>query len=95
MFLKSNHSLSLQAGDYTAEVRMDAINAENITNYLNQLKSLYDEYDFDNHPEAIYNLRTKWVCHWSLGLKGHFSEWKKESLISHFLLKTTDYSNWL
>lgn len=66
MFLKRKPSLSVRAGDYTAEVRMDAINAENITNYLNQLKSLYDEYDFDNHPEAIYNLRTKWVCHWSL-----------------------------
>ena len=72
MFLKRKPSLSVRAGDYTAEVRMDAINAENITNYLNQLKSLYDEYDFDNHPEAIYNLRTKWVCHWSLGLQRSF-----------------------
>ena len=35
---------------------MDAINAENITNYFDQLRSLFDEYDFDNHPEALYNL---------------------------------------
>ena len=55
-FLKRNPSLSLQAGDTTSRVRMDAINAENITNYFDQLKSLYDEYNFDNHPEAIYNL---------------------------------------
>ena len=31
----------------------------------------------------------------ALASKGHFSERKKESPISHFLLKTTDYSNWL
>lgn len=55
-FLKRNPSLSLQAGDSMAGVRMDAINAENITNYFDQLKILYDEYDFNNHPEAIYNL---------------------------------------
>ena len=37
-FLKRNPSLSLQAGDSTAGVRMDVINAENITNYFDQLK---------------------------------------------------------
>ena len=37
-FLKRNPSLSLQAGDSTAGVRMDAINAENITNYFDLLK---------------------------------------------------------
>ena len=55
-FLKRNPSLSLRAGDSTAGVRMDAVNAENIANYFDQLRSLFDEYDFDNHPEAIYNL---------------------------------------
>ena len=39
-----------------AGVRMDAIKAENITNYFDHLRSLFDGYDFDNHPEAIYNL---------------------------------------
>ena len=36
-FLNRNPSLSLQAGDSTAGVRMDAIIAENITNYFDQL----------------------------------------------------------
>ena len=42
-FLKRNPSLSLRVGDSMAGVRMDAINAENITNYFYQLKSLYNE----------------------------------------------------
>ena len=55
-FLKRNPSLSLRAGDSTASIRMDAINAENLKNYYDQLRSLFDEYDFENHPEAIYNM---------------------------------------
>ena len=35
---------------------MDAINAGNLKNYFDQLRRLFDEYDFDNHPEAIYNM---------------------------------------
>ena len=46
-FLKRNPSLSLRAGDSTAaSIRMDAINAENLKNYYDQLRSLFDEYDF-------------------------------------------------
>ena len=55
-FLKRNPSLSLRAGDSTAGVRMDAINEDNMDNYFEQLKEVFDKGDFWNHPEAIYNL---------------------------------------
>ena len=55
-FLKRNPSLSLRAGDSTASIGMDAINAENLKNYYDQLRGLFDDYDFENHPEAIYNM---------------------------------------
>ena len=45
-FLKRNSSLSLRARDSTTSIRMDAINAENLKNYYDQLRSLFDEYDF-------------------------------------------------
>jgi len=48
-FLK-NPSLSLRSGDSTAGVRMDA------TNEQNYFKEVFNESDFWNHPEAIYNL---------------------------------------
>ena len=35
---------------------MDAINAENIHAYLELLRSVYDEFEFDDHPEQIYNM---------------------------------------
>ena len=54
--LKRNPSLSLQAGDATTGIGMDAINAENLKNYFDQPRSIFDEFDFDNHPEAIYNM---------------------------------------
>ena len=55
-FMKRNPSLRLRQGDSTANVRMDALNQENITAYFDLLKGLYDEYDFHIHPEAIYNM---------------------------------------
>ena len=55
-FLKRNPSLSLRAGDATAGIRMDAINTENLKNYFDQLRSIFDDFDFDNHPEAVYNM---------------------------------------
>ena len=27
-----------------------------LKNYFDQLRELFDDYDFDNHPEAIYNM---------------------------------------
>ena len=35
---------------------MDAINPENMKNYFDQLSSIFDECDFENHPKAIYNM---------------------------------------
>ena len=57
-FLKRNPILSLRAGDATASIRMDAINADNLKNYFDQLRQIFDNYDFNNHvhPEAIYNM---------------------------------------
>ena len=34
-------------------LRMDAVNTENIHNLL---RSVYDEFRFDDHPECIYNM---------------------------------------
>lgn len=55
-FMKRNPKLGLRAGDATANVRMDALNKENITEYFDLLKSVYDEHNFYGHPEAIYNM---------------------------------------
>ena len=55
-FLQRNPALSLRSGDSTAHVRMDAINDENLRAYYDLLKSVYDEHEFDSHPEAIYNM---------------------------------------
>jgi len=48
--------LSLWSGDSTAGIRMDAINEENLNNYFDQLKEVFDKGDFWNYPEAIYNM---------------------------------------
>jgi len=55
-FLKRNPSISLRSGDSTAGVRMEAINPENLNNYYDLLRSVYDESDFDKFPESIYNM---------------------------------------
>jgi len=35
---------------------MDAVNPANMKNYFDQLRGIFDEYNFENHPEAIYNM---------------------------------------
>jgi len=45
-FLKRNPSLSLQSGDSTAAVRLDAMNDENMDNYFGMLKKVFDAGDF-------------------------------------------------
>ena len=35
---------------------MDAINAENIREYYALLREVFDEFDFEHHPERIYNM---------------------------------------
>ena len=55
-FLKRNPTLSLRSGDSTAGVRMEAINRENLDNYFDLLRSVFDDFDFDKFPESIYNM---------------------------------------
>ena len=55
-FKERNPSLSLRSGDSTAAVRLDAVNKENTDNYFDMLKTFFDDGDFWNHPEAIYNM---------------------------------------
>ncbi len=58
--MKRNPSLRLRAGDSTAGVRMDAINAENMREYFDLLRSVFDEFDFtstDNTDSSIGNKR--------------------------------------
>ena len=55
-FLERNPSLSLRSGDSTAGVRMDAVNCENMEAYFNLLREVFDEFDFDNCPQCIYNM---------------------------------------
>ena len=55
-FKKRSPSLSLRSGDLTAVVRMNAVNPENVNTYFDLLEEVFDEYDFHNHPESIYNM---------------------------------------
>ena len=55
-FLERNPALRLRAGDATAGVRIDAINEESMRGYFGLLKEVYDELDFEAHPERIYNM---------------------------------------
>jgi len=55
-FLKRHPDLSLKSGDSTAGIRLDVVNPENLSNYFDALRSIFDEFDFDDHPEAIYNM---------------------------------------
>ena len=55
-FMERNPSLRLRRGDATAGVRLDAVNADNIRGYYALLKEIYDEFDFESHPERVYNM---------------------------------------
>lgn len=55
-FMKRNYQLSLRCCDSTAGVRMEAVNAENLRQYFDLLWEVYRKNDFENFPEAIYNM---------------------------------------
>ena len=55
-FLERNPGMSLRAGDATADVQIDAINEENMNKYFDLLEEVYNELDFKDHPERIYNM---------------------------------------
>ena len=54
--MKRHPKLSLRSGDATAGVRLNAVNAENISAYFSSLKSVFDEHGFQEHPERVYNM---------------------------------------
>ena len=56
LFLEHNSGMSLQAGDATAGFLIDAIIEENMKKYFDLLEEDYNELDFKDHPERIYNM---------------------------------------
>ena len=48
--------MSLRMGDATAGVCINAINENNMRKYFDLLEEVYEELDFKNHPERIYNM---------------------------------------
>ena len=73
---------------------MDAINAGNLKNYFDQLRGLFDEYDFDNHPEAIYNMDETGVPLEPQPPKAVLRR-EKDNLISNLWSKAANHSYWL
>ena len=55
-FFKRNPTLSLRTGDSTTGVQLDATSLENMKAYFDLLREVYNEFDFEDHPEAIYNM---------------------------------------
>ena len=55
-FLERNPQLRLRRGDATGHERMDALNKENLDAYFQLLQDVYDEFNFHDHPELIYNM---------------------------------------
>lgn len=54
--LECNPSISLQSVNVTTNVRMKAVNVENITAYFDLLEEVYDELELKDHPECIYSM---------------------------------------
>ena len=55
-FLQRNPNLKLRHGDGTSGIRMDAANTENMKAYFEELREIFDDYNFYEHPEAIYHM---------------------------------------
>jgi len=45
-FTERNPSLTLRSGGSTAAIRLDAVNEENMDNYFDKLKEMFNEGDF-------------------------------------------------
>lgn len=54
--MERNPGMSLRVGDSIAGVGIDAINEENMTKYFDLLEEVYNELDFKDHPQRIYNM---------------------------------------
>jgi len=76
-------------------VRMDVVNEENMRNYFDQLKKVFDEGDFWNHLEAIYNLDKTGVPLESRPPKVVALKGQKKGLLSDLWSEAANYSEWL
>ena len=57
LFLERQPQLTLQKGDHTAAVRMDAMkNQTDLDNYFKELKGILDENKLEDKPGQIYNM---------------------------------------
>ena len=54
-FMKRQPQLSLRKGDATANVRMDCVNPEAMSQYFDLLNDVLEEYGLKMEPERIYN----------------------------------------
>lgn len=84
--------LRLRAGDSTAGVRMDA---ENIHAYLDLLRSVYDEFGFDDHPEQIHNMDETGVPLEPRPPKIVAAKGAEKDLVLYFRTEITNYTHWL
>ena len=88
--------MSLRAGDATAGVRIDAINEENMKKYFDLLEEVYNELDFKDHPERIYNMDET-----GMPLDPHppkvvvNSQRMKEGALQVFRSEISDHCHWL
>ena len=55
-FMKRQPQLSLCKGDATANVHMDSINPEAMSQYFDLLNDVLEEYGLTTEPERIYNV---------------------------------------
>ena len=54
--MKRDPCLCLMSGDLAVGIRMNAVNSENLNEYFDLLKELFQKNQFADHPEAIYNM---------------------------------------
>jgi len=74
---------------------MDVIIEENMQNYFDQLKEVFDEGDFWNHPEAIYNSDETGVPLEPRPPKFIAQKGQKEGPLSDLWSEASDYCDWL
>ena len=59
------------------------------------MRSAYDEFGFDDHPECIYNMDETGVPLEPRPPKNCCGEGAEKDLVSYFRTEITDYSHWL
>ena len=94
-FLERNPGIKLRSGDLTAGIRLDAVNPENLNNYFDQLKKIYDEFNFEDHPEAIYNMDETGVPLEPSPPKVIAAKGQKKCLLPNLRKKGTNHSSWM